>query len=61
MNDGDLQLLLESIWYEDLQFMVQPIYLYLNFGSFYSTEDLCVDDNVRLRSSLELHCSRLID
>lgn len=44
IDDGDLCLFLDSIGYDGLQYMVKPIWSYLNYGDFYDSNELDVDD-----------------
>lgn len=52
IDDGDLCLFLDSIGYDGLQYMVKPIWSYLNYGDFYDSNDLAVDDKDRLSETL---------
>ena len=52
IDDSDLCLFLDSIGYDGLQYMVKPIWSYLNYGNFYDSNDLAIDDKNRLNDSL---------
>ena len=52
IDDGDFCLFLDNIGYDGLQYMVKPIWSYLNYGNFYDTMDLAVDDKDRLNEML---------